>query len=84
MQIAALRIGGYDELNEKQFCYWHTVDGWLLYIPLCGLGCLRNHTVVENEDGTISVTPSIKVTGHNQGKPIERHGYLTNGVWTDC
>ena len=35
-------------------------DLWILACPLCsGLGELRNHSVVENEDGTVTVSPSL-------------------------
>ena len=40
--------------------------------------------VEEHEDGTISVTPSILVDGHNEGEKTQRHGYLTRGIWTEC
>jgi len=45
-------------------------------------GDLTNHQVIEHEDGTISVTPSILIT---KGVRADRecwHGYLTRGVWT--
>lgn len=34
------------------------------------------HKVIEHEDGTISVTPSIVGSGI--------HGYITRGIWKDC
>ena len=80
----AKRIKGMSELDDSSICYWHTTDGWLLYFPLCGAGCLSLHTVIENEDGTITVTPSIRMTGHNHGNPTTRHGYLTAGYWNEC
>ena len=43
-----------------------------------GMGNLSAHTVVEHEDGTITVSPSILVTGH-YGK--QWHGYLERGIW---
>lgn len=72
------------ELDVSSMCYWHTSDGWLLYIPGCGAGCLSAHKVTEHEDGTISVTPSILMDGHNNGTRTQKHGYLTRGVWKDC
>jgi hypothetical protein len=84
MSEQARRIDGYDALDESIICYWKAGDEWLLYLPFCGLGNLRNHQVQEHDDGTISVTPSIKVTGHNAGNPLERHGYLQHGVWTEA
>lgn len=48
------------------------------------LGTLRNHSVVEHEDGTISVSPSIFIGGTfgSENKAIELfHGFLEHGVW---
>jgi hypothetical protein len=38
--------------------------------------------ITENADKTITITPSILITGAD-GKPAW-HGYLTNGVWREC
>jgi len=83
--MTATRIKGSEELNETQMSYWKLSDGaWMLYIPGCGAGTLRNHTVEEHKDGTITVTPSILMTGHNRGTVTQKHGYLTKGIWKDC
>jgi hypothetical protein len=55
-------------------------DGtWYAETPTGLLAWLKNHQVIENEDGTISVTPSILVTGETTW-----HGYLTKGIWKEC
>jgi len=66
--------------------YWRDEDGtWSVKTPNGRIGSLRNHTVVEHEDRTITVTPSILVhdrPAHGDGQ--ERpgwHGYLEQGVW---
>jgi len=83
--MKATRIKGYAELDETIICYWRTEGGtWLLYYPRCGIGNLKNHTVVENPDNTITVTPSILITAHNEGKATTIHGYITNGEWKEC
>ncbi len=41
-------------------------------------GDLRRHNVLEHEDGTISVSPSIQV---DDGEGHGWHGYLERGVW---
>lgn len=47
------------------------------------LGCnLTRHKVVEHEDGTITVSPSILVSKGWEGK--EWHGFLERGVWREC
>lgn len=43
-------------------------------------GNLSKHTVVEHEDGTITVTPSILITRHDG----TWHGYLERGFWREC
>jgi len=57
-----------------------------------GLVCsIRNHAVIEHEDGTITVSPSIVVNGvkyENQFIMVNEenahwHGYLEHGVWRE-
>ena len=48
-------------------------------IPLM-LRSLEDHDVVEHEDGTITVSPSIKI---NRGDDIIWHGYLEKGIWRE-
>jgi hypothetical protein len=65
--------------------YWKDEHSqWWIYIPGCGAGVLSKHIVEEHEDGTITVTPSILMTGHNEGTQTQRHGYLTRGQWMEC
>ena len=73
------------EENQGRICYWKDDDGlWWCYLPGCGAGMLTDHTVVEHEDRTITVSPSIKMTGHHKGTPTEKHGYVEHGVWRDA
>ena len=51
--------------------------GWMAYAP-SGIGSLANHEVVEHADQTITVSPSILVTGEGQW-----HGYLERGIWRE-
>ena len=54
---------------------------WLCRPPVKTVhaGGLKNHTVVEHEDGTVTVSPSILITGLT---PEESwHGYLERGIW---
>lgn len=55
---------------------------WYVIVPETGYSCgpISNHQVVEHEDGTITVTPSILCHHGVNGKP-PWHGYLTRGVW---
>lgn len=84
-EIQAVRSETFVAFDDPEWRYWRGEDGWYLSIPGCGLAGLRNHEVVEHEDRTISVTPSILVHGHDAaGQPVKRHGFLTRGVWHGC
>lgn len=48
--------------------------------PFSFLGDLRKHTVVEHEDGTITVSPSIEIKSHLG----TWHGYLERGIWREA
>lgn len=54
---------------------------WYICTPNGLLGTLRQHTVVEHDDGTITVSPSILVRGA-AGK--QYHGWLERGVWREA
>lgn len=41
---------------------------------------LSKHNVIEHEDGTITVSPSILITGFDG----QWHGYLEKGIWRKC
>jgi hypothetical protein len=85
MTEVAQRVDNAGCLDDSKICYWCDEDQeWWVYLPGCGAGILRDHEVIEDEDGAISVTPSIRMRGHNNGTPTERHGYLTAGIWMDC
>ena len=45
------------------------------------IGDLSMHDVIEHDDGTISVSPSILITRYDGDCKIEWHGYLERGVW---
>lgn len=81
MSEIAKRINKMTGVDHSSICYWNDEDGlWWLYIPLCGAGVLKNHTVQEHDDGTITVSPSIVMTGHLNNI---RHGFLERGVWRE-
>lgn len=49
---------------------------------LDALGNLRAHKIVEHEDGTITVSPSILISYGPHG--INKwHGYLERGIWRE-
>lgn len=57
---------------------------WLTSVPIRSktndliVGNLSKHDVIEYEDGTITVSPSILVTYYDG---TEWHGYLERGIW---
>lgn len=54
------------------------VREWVCRAPNGYGGALRQHTVTEHEDGTITVEPSILIERPGQGR---YHGFLRRGVW---
>lgn len=61
----------------------HPDDGtWYGCTPDDRLAWLKAHSVTEHDDGTISVSPSILVSGG--GQRGSWHGYLERGVWREC
>lgn len=50
---------------------------WYVRPPGCHMGSIKNHQVTEHEDGTITVSPSIRITERDYGW----HGFLEKGVW---
>lgn len=74
----------------KQGEYGRTLlDGewtWYCRVPKNGivLGNLGNHKVVEHDDGTITVSPSILIKGGQDMEQELWHGYLEKGIWREC
>lgn len=69
---------------ETPGSYGKHADTWYCSTPNGLAGNLGKHTVVEHEDGTITVSPSILVTsGHDRREP-SWHGYLVRGFWSAC
>lgn len=58
---------------------------WYACTPNGKLGDLSNHEVTEHEDGTITVSPSILVTGYDDERKEKTvwHGYLERGIWRE-
>lgn len=54
---------------------------WAAVTPNGLMTNLSAHDVIEHEDGTITVSPSILVT---DGAAREWHGYLEHGNWRKC
>lgn len=89
MKIGETRVGRriYTDANGylppfAEGDYGQGLDGgWCARPPGAHLGDLRNHEVAEHEDGTITVTPSILITGEDEHRATRWHGHLERGVW---
>lgn len=61
---------------------------WMMKAPNGEEGAIdqTKHTVVEHEDGTITVSPSILIYPHRtiDGHTPGWHGYLERGIWITC
>jgi hypothetical protein len=71
--------GDYGKMALDSGWYWYgrVPSDTLTNYGLCDLS---KHTVTENEDGTITVSPSILTW---DGKGNEWHGFLERGVWRE-
>jgi hypothetical protein len=73
----ALRPGDYGKDKHGE---------WIARTPNGLTGSLKNHEVMEHEDGTITVSPSILVSGGDypdSKDEITWHGYLEKGMWRE-
>ena len=75
-----------ERLSLGEGDYGKDINGvWYARPPGMHTGCLSRHEVIEHDDGTITVTPSILVSGTNtKDEPAKWHGYLTKGEWSEC
>lgn len=62
--------------------YGRVNGAWQARTPEGHLGNLSGHQVTEHEDGTVTVSPSIRVVG-GSGDAFAWHGYLERGVWRE-
>lgn len=69
-------------ITDGSYFFSEDTQSWWCRTPSGDMGNLAGHDVTENEDDTITVSPSILVTTQRNGKTIELyHGYLRNGEW---
>jgi hypothetical protein len=71
-------IANIDITDTKPGDYWKdtSTGAWMVRCPVGELGNLGNHAVIEHTDGTITVSPSIRIVGEKTW-----HGYLNHGTW---
>lgn len=81
------RVPGFDYhlWAPGDYGFWADGGHWVGITPLGYAANLSAHQVLEHEDGTITVSPSIRVSTRRQDKDLELwHGYLERGVWRSC
>lgn len=65
--------------------YVESAKCWYAQCPGGLTANLGNHLVIEHDDHTITVTPSILVTMHvDEVQKVVWHGYLEHGTWREC
>lgn len=83
-----LEPGDYGRAQPTAMADGSRLDNWPFWWEVRepgGHACSLNpsvHTITEHEDGMITVSPSIVITGPN-GDQLW-HGYLERGVWRSC
>jgi hypothetical protein len=85
VRVAPLRAGDGREFSEEERRQWWNKPYWMACSPNGHACTLSAHIVVEHEDGTITVSPSILISTYREGRPVEvYHGWLERGVWRDA
>jgi hypothetical protein len=70
-----------DPIFMKPGDYGKYQGRWYCITPEGHLGDITNHTIIEHEDGTITVKPSILIKDYNIKNNIIWHGFLECGIW---
>ena len=69
--------GDYYKMGNKE-------GNWLICTPIGTRGMINNTwNIEEHEDGSITVSPSIRVWSNGDPK-TNWHGYLIKGEWKEC
>jgi hypothetical protein len=72
IRASDLEPGDYAKMNDGMFWMVAPNGAWGRLNPLI-------HKIVEHEDGTITVSPSILIKGEKSW-----HGFLKKGIWESC
>jgi hypothetical protein len=88
--ITVVREDTREDLKPGQMSPTTTPGLWIIVCPVCnGLGELRNHSVTENEDGTVTVSPSLVCNGSiyevpHTYRPCPAHYFIVNNEIRWC
>lgn len=71
------------QLEAGEYGKWSHSGEWYAVPPETDLlAGLALHKVTEHEDGTITASPSIEVSGSSSERAVNYwHGYLERGAW---
>lgn len=91
-KVPFLDPGEYGKMNGVWYCMPPKKKHFLISLPNnCVvdiseklIGCLSGHKVVEHEDGTITVSPSILISYSGGEGDFSWHGFLERGIWREC
>lgn len=73
---------GYDGTDEAKSIDWmNTMNRWQICAPDGSQGSIATHKVIEHDDGTVTMTPSLD---WSQRRPGGWHGFLERGIWRSC
>jgi hypothetical protein len=76
------KVWDYGKLTHDSGWHWYCVTPDRNDNDDPMLGNLSKHSVIEHEDGTITVSPSILMGGQGTDCAIW-HGYLERGIWRE-
>lgn len=80
-RVDADENGFIQKLSPGEYGWSPKFNYWIVMTPNGHAGNLSSHKVVEHEDRTITVNPSILVTAD---KKELWHGWLEKGVWRNA
>lgn len=79
---------GHLHLSEGDYGYDPIVGHWVVRPPGHNAGGIPHHGVIEHEDGTITVTPSIVLEDYESNQRdslrVAWHGFLEHGIWREA
>lgn len=80
------RVETWRELTDTKGAYMKDREGtWWAHAPTHNfIGNLGGHEIIEHDDGTITVSPSILCWQGEGAERKEYHGYLKAGEWSNA
>ena len=70
------------QLERGEWTWWD--DGYFARCPDGGVANLKSHKCIIEADGSLTVSPSILITGGSEHSRTQWHGFLEKGVWRNA